>query len=69
MHTTLSVQFGAPYIPIPKDRGFTANPDKRRCDKRLALEISQENDRLPWPGRSFSFVNLDYQTYKADDNK
>ena len=24
----LSVQFGAPYIPIPKDRGFTANPDK-----------------------------------------
>lgn len=27
MHTTLSVQFGAPYIPIPKDRGFTANPD------------------------------------------
>lgn len=28
MKTTLSMQCGAPYIPIPKGRGFTANPDK-----------------------------------------
>lgn len=27
MKTTLSMQCGAPYIPIPKGRGFTANPD------------------------------------------
>ena len=27
MKTTLSMQCGVPYIPIPKGRGFTANPD------------------------------------------
>ena len=30
MKTTLSTQCGAPYIPMPKGRGFTANPDKKR---------------------------------------
>ena len=30
MKTTLSMQCGAPYIPIPKGRGFTANPDNHK---------------------------------------
>lgn len=35
MKTTLSMQCGAPYIPMPKGRGFTANSDK--LDKREAV--------------------------------
>ena len=35
MKTTLSMQCGAPYIPIPKGRGFTANPDKHSNAHRV----------------------------------
>ena len=40
MKTAFSVQFGAPYIPVPKGRGFTANPDKIEKEK-----LKNESDK------------------------
>ena len=61
MKTTLSMQCGVPYIPIPKGRGFTANPDKghipraRQKFKFLGIEFWFFGSRIPALSNSLVF--------------